>query len=146
MDGARWMYGIALAAFAAAGLGCSGFPGTYEDEEENPGGYPAEVQDMVVQIDRLQARGELREAIDRTEIGLIDYPNVGVLQVRLAELRSQRQVCFDADWSEADALCGRNSSNSAVVVLRRIEKYGDRDMVQRARDRIGEIRAGHPEI
>jgi hypothetical protein len=130
----------------ASGAGCSSLPESLGGEPEDLGIEPPEVQDILQSADRYQSKGFLREAIETVEKGLVDYPRASGLRVRLAELRSQRQVCFVSDWNEVDAFCQQKSPASAVVVLRRIERYGDREMVQRARERIDQIRVQNPGI
>ncbi len=146
MDPSRaslWTIGILI---AASGIGCSGLPEPFGDGEGESEYCPERVAIALEEADRLQERGELREGIDIVERSLVDYPESLPLKIRLAELRSMRQVCFTNDWSEADSLCETQSHQTALVVLKRIERYGDRDMVRRARERMEEIRASHPEI
>jgi hypothetical protein len=126
--------------------GCSDLPFVGGEEPETGKQYPAEIRDVVAEVDRLQSKGDLREAIELTERSLIDYPEAVPLRVRLSELRSQRQVCFIGDWNEVDSLQERKSYAMAVVVLKRIERYGDKEMVRRAKQRIDEIKVGNPEI
>jgi hypothetical protein len=137
---------LAISGLLLAGPGCSSLPFVGGEEPETAQQYPPEIEDAVAEVDRLQSKGHLREAIDLTERTLIDYPEAIPLRIRLAELRSQRQVCFIGDWNEADSFQEQRSFAMAVVVLKRIERYGDKDMVRRARERIDEIQAGNPEI
>ncbi len=130
----------------ASVTGCTGLPEPLGADEEDLRVYPEEVQDILADADRCQAKGSLREAIEAVEQGLVDYPDSSPLRVRLAELRSQRQVCFVTDWNEADVLCERRSPASALLVLKRIERYGDREMIHRAREKIGEIQARNPKL
>ncbi len=109
--------------------------GSDEDREA------ARVEALLASADRFQEKGRLREAIDAVERGTVDYPLSQDLRTRLAELRFQRQVCFVDDWNEAETLAS-TAPAQAVTRLERIERYGDRDMVRRARARIEEIRAG----
>jgi hypothetical protein len=143
---ARVLLALAVSGLIIAGPGCSDIPFVGGEEPETGQQYPPEIQEVVTEIDRLQSKGELRAAIELTERSLVDYPDAVPLRVRLSELRSQRQVCFMADWNEVDSLQQKRSFAMAVVVLKRIERYGDKDMVRRARERIDEIRAGNPAI
>lgn len=137
---------LVISGLHLAAPGCSDLPFVGGEEPETAQQYPPEIQDVVAEIDRMQSKGNLREAIDLTERKLIDYPQAVPLRIRLAELRSQRQACFMDDWNEVESLQQRKSYSMAVVVLERIQRYGDKDMVRRARERIDEIRAGNPEI
>jgi len=121
-------------------IGCSGSP-TGKQEKIL---YPDRVHNLLKQADRFQDHGWLREAIELIQEGLVDFPTSPPLQDRLAELRSMRQVCFMTDWNEARSLIGRKSFATALVVLERIVRYGDEEMIRRAREKMEEIRSTAP--
>jgi hypothetical protein len=132
-----------LGVFLAAGMiGCSS-PGSGKQEKIL---YPDRVHNLLKEADRLQDHGWLREAIELIQVGLVDFPTSPPLQDRLAELRSMRQVCFMSDWNEARSLIGRKSFTTALVVLERIVRYGDEEMIRRAREKMEEIRSTAPNV
>ncbi len=136
---------LLTAALAFCLAGCAEFQPPWEDDEA-PQVFPERVQEIISQADLEQSKGELRQAIDTVERGLVDYPDSSPLRVRLAELRSQRQVLFVTDWNEVDSLLRQEAPSTALDLLRRIQKYGDPDMIRRAREREGEIHARYPQL
>ncbi len=107
---------------------------------------PTSVEVHIEEIDRLTWLGRIREAIDRAELALIDHHESETLRDRLAELRSIRQVMYQETIERAGVLIEQGSPRTALAVLRKIDGFGDDDMVRTARNERRSIIAAHPAI
>ncbi len=116
------------------------------DAAAGPGAVSPKLENRLQEINRLSSIGKIREAIEAAELAMVDHHGSPVLQDRLAELRSMRQVMFKADWREAELEILKGHPRTAMTILKQIEDYGDQDMVRQAGGKSEEISRAYPAI
>ncbi|MBI4585444.1 MAG: hypothetical protein HY717_15635 [Planctomycetes bacterium] len=116
------------------------------DSASRPDAISPKLEIRLQEINRLASIGKIREAIEAAELAMVDHHSSTVLQDRVAELRSMRQVMFKADWKEAELELLKGHPRTAMTILKQIEDYGDRDMVRQANGKSEEVSRAYPAI
>ncbi len=105
---------------------------TYRRQEDIP-----EVKRALVsylhEVDAYESGGFIKKAIEVAELGLIDHYYSNQLRDRLAALRSQRQVQYQADLRQANLALETGDTEAAKAIFKEIEKYGDSFMIKQVR-------------
>ena len=135
-------FATALAGLAPA-AGCTVPPAIVSTVEEDAS---RRYRERLAEIDHLTKLGQVRRAIKRVELALIDHYHSEELRDRLAGLRSMRQVMFTGDMRDAREKVEAGQPRTALAILEAVERYGDDEMIATARLESGKVVEAHPAV
>jgi hypothetical protein len=127
--------GVALlAAFAAFSSGCESIRALTQAQpattRSGAAGFPEQLERHLARIEHLESMGRIREAIDATELALVDYHHEAVLRDHRTRLRSMQQVMFQRDLADAENSFLKGNTYTARVILKSVRDYGDEEMLR----------------